>query len=73
MDLTKRQNEVYQYILLTHNIKNRMPTIKEIVIDCNIGRGFAQRVISHLLDAKLLKSVIVGIPYKVVDRFKSDV
>jgi len=65
--MTKREGEIYRYIVMFNNLHDRMPTSKEIQYDCRIGRGSLQRILGSLTAMNKLKpSVSSQIAYKLV-------
>ena len=56
-----RHDEIFSYIKSFQRKHYRLPTRKEIVYDCKIGRGPLQRLINRLEEKGKLKRMPKGI------------
>jgi len=68
MELTKREQDIFNYLTITNNVKDRMPTSKEVQYDCKIGRGNLQRILDILVKkGKLKRTVPSQIVYRIIN------
>lgn len=61
--MSNKEKQITNYMKHMLSTCQRMPTAKELISDCNIGRGSLNRIINRMVKKKKLVKTVRGIPY----------